>query len=101
MKRIFCASFAAVALAAFADVSLDGSWSFRFEEGKMLEAASGADFVAADTIPVPACYDMMPKWYMKRGTGLYRRTFTLAAPMKDAVLVVDGAESAQPKTHLY
>jgi hypothetical protein len=33
---------------------------------------------------------MMPKWYMKRGTGLYRRTFTLAAPMKDAVLVVDG-----------
>ena len=90
MKRIFCASFAAVALAAFADVSLDGSWSFRFEEGKMLEAASGVDFPAADTIPVPACYDMMPKWYMKRGTGLYRRTFTLAAPMKDAVLVVDG-----------
>ena len=90
MKRIFCASFAAVALAAFADVSLDGSWSFRFEEGKMLEAASGADFVAADTIPVPACYDMMPKWYMKRGTGLYRRTFTLDAPMKDAVLIVDG-----------
>lgn len=90
MKSIFCALFAAVALAAFADVSLDGSWSFRFEEGKMLESASGADFPAADTIPVPACYDMMPKWYMKRGTGLYRRTFTLAAPMKDAVLVVDG-----------
>ncbi|MBP3406023.1 MAG: hypothetical protein J6N18_07990 [Kiritimatiellae bacterium] len=90
MKSIFCALFAAVALAAFADVSLDGSWSFRFEEGKMLEAASGVDFPAADTIPVPACYDMMPKWYMKRGTGLYRRTFTLAAPMKDAVLVVDG-----------
>ena len=90
MKNIFCALFAAVALAAFADVSLDGSWSFRFEEGKMLESASGADFPAADTIPVPACYDMMPKWYMKRGTGLYRRTFTLAAPMKDAVLVVDG-----------
>ncbi|MBE6397877.1 MAG: hypothetical protein E7046_12820 [Lentisphaerae bacterium] len=90
MKSIFCALFAAVALAAFADVSLDGSWSFRFEEGKMLESASGADFPAVDTIPVPACYDMMPKWYMKRGTGLYRRTFTLAAPMKDAVLVVDG-----------
>lgn len=90
MKNIFCASFAAMALAAFADVSLDGSWSFRFEEGKMLESASGADFPAADTIPVPACYDMMPKWYMKRGTGLYRRTFTLAAPMKDAVLVVNG-----------
>ena len=90
MKNVFCALAAVAAFAAFADVSLDGSWSFRFEEGKMLEAASGADFAAADTVPVPACYDMMPKWYMKRGTGLYRRAFTLDKPMKDAVLVVDG-----------
>ena len=94
-------------------LSLDGSWEFRFEEGKCLEQiAVGSEVTAAqaglaicsepsraerepsrpyqDTIPVPACYDMMPKWYMKRGTGLYRRTFDLAAPMKDAVLVVDG-----------
>ena len=70
--------------------SLDGSWSFRFEEGKPLEEAAKGDFAATDSIPVPACYDMMPKWYMKRGTGLYRRVFTLAKPMKDAVLVVDG-----------
>ena len=71
-------------------LSLDGSWEFRFEEGKALESATVVDFAATDIIPVPACYDMMPKWYMKRGTGLYRRTFDLAAPMKDAVLVVDG-----------
>ena len=90
MKNMICASLAALSFAAFADVSLDGSWSFRFEEGKMLEAASGSDFTAADVIPVPACYDMMPNWYMKRGTGLYRRTFSLSAPMRDAVLVVDG-----------
>ena len=90
MKKVVCALAAVAAFAAFADVSLDGSWGFRFEEGKMLEAASGADFAAADVIPVPACYDMMPKWYMKRGTGLYRRAFTLGKPMKDAVLVVDG-----------
>jgi beta-glucuronidase len=69
---------------------LDGSWEFRFEEDKTLEDAANAEFSATDSIPVPACYDMMPKWYMKRGTGLYRRTFTLDAPMKDAILVVDG-----------
>ena len=39
---------------------------------------------------VPGCYDTMPKWYLKHGTGLYRRSFSLAQPMKDAVLVVDG-----------
>ncbi len=71
-------------------ISLNGSWDFRFEEGRPLEDAATGAFAATDVIPVPACYDMMPKWYMKRGTGLYRRTFTLAEPMKDAVLVVDG-----------
>ena len=81
---MFCSCLLAFAL------SLDGSWEFRFEEGKPFESAAVVDFAATDVIPVPACYDMMPKWYMKRGTGLYRRTFDLAAPMKDAVLVVDG-----------
>ncbi|MBQ2625963.1 MAG: hypothetical protein IJG18_12810 [Kiritimatiellae bacterium] len=81
---------AAVCGMAAESLSLDGSWSFRFEEGKTLEEVAKPDFAATDTIPVPACYDMMPKWYMKRGTGLYRRVFTLAKPMKDAVLVVDG-----------
>ncbi len=88
LSLLFCAA-AACGMAA-ESLSLDGSWSFRFEEGKPIEEAAKGDFVATDSIPVPACYDMMPKWYMKRGTGLYRRSFTLAKPMKDAVLVVDG-----------
>ncbi len=86
---MLCGAFAVGATAA-ESLSLDGSWSFRFEEGKSLEEAAKVDFAATDSMPVPACYDMMPKWYMKRGTGLYRRVFTLAKPMKDAVLVVDG-----------
>ena len=83
---------AAVCGIAGESLSLDGSWEFRFEEGKCLEqiAVGSESRLYQDTIPVPACYDMMPKWYMKRGTGLYRRTFDLAAPMKDAVLVIDG-----------
>ena len=89
LVMLLCGGFAN-ALAAAESFSLDGSWSFRFEEGKPLEEAAKGDFAATDSIPVPACYDMMPKWYMKRGTGLYRRSFTLAKPMKDAVLVVDG-----------
>ena len=89
LVSMLCGAFAVGATAA-ESLSLDGSWSFRFEEGKPLEEAAKGDFAATDSIPVPACYDMMPKWYMKRGTGLYRRVFTLAKPMKDAVLVVDG-----------
>lgn len=73
-----------------AALSLNGIWEFRFEEGKTLEVAGSSDFARTDTMVVPGCYDVMPKWYLKHGTGLYRRTFTLAEPMKDAVLVVDG-----------
>ncbi len=91
MEKIKVAAVLAIAaMAAFADIDLGGSWSFRFEEGRPLEEVAKGDFAATDVMPVPACYDMMPKWYMKRGTGLYRRTFTLEAPMADAVLVVDG-----------
>ena len=81
---------AALCCAASGSLSLDGSWDFRFEEDRPLEEAAQAAFEATDVVPVPACYDMMPKWYMKRGTGLYRRTFDLAEPMRNAVLVVDG-----------
>ena len=93
LKNIAFSLFAwmpAFCCAASGSLSLDGSWNFRFEEGMPLEEAAQAGFEATDVVPVPACYDMMPKWYMKRGTGLYRRTFDLAEPMKDAVLVVDG-----------
>ena len=81
---------ACAACVAQADIDLNGSWSFRFEEGKAIEETAGPAFEATDTMTVPGCYDTMPKWFLKRGTGLYRRTFTLAEPVKNAWLVVDG-----------
>ena len=81
---------ALAACVAQADMDLNGSWSFRFEEGKAIEETAGPAFEATDTMTVPGCYDMMPKWFLKRGTGLYRRTFTLAKPVENAWLVVDG-----------
>lgn len=90
MKNIFLAVAALAAFVSFADgLDLNGSWSFRFEEGKILEQV-GSDFAATDVMTVPGCWDVQPKWYLKRGTGCYRRTFTVQTPMKDAVLVVDG-----------
>jgi hypothetical protein len=52
-------------------ISLNGSWEFRFEEGKPCAEADPA-FKATDVIQVPGCFDAMPTWFMKRGTGLYR-----------------------------
>ncbi len=71
-------------------LSLNGSWEFRFEEGKSLEEVANPAFEAMDTMVVPACYDIFPKWFLKRGTGLYRRTFTLTQPVENAWLVVEG-----------
>ncbi len=76
--------------ACFGGVSLDGSWAFRFEEGKSYSEVADPAFEATDRISVPGCYDMMPKWLCKRGTGLYRRTFTLEKAVPNAWLVVDG-----------
>ena len=71
-------------------LDLNGSWEFRFEEGKAPAQTAGAAFAATDRMAVPGCYDMMPQWLCKRGTGLYRRTFTLAEPVANAWLTVDG-----------
>ncbi len=81
---------AAGLVATAADLNLNGSWEFRFEKGKSIEEVAKPAFAATDTIAVPGCYDMMPKWLCQRGTGLYRRTFTLDAPVENAWLVVDG-----------
>lgn len=91
-KSIVCACVAALAgVLAGADVlDLNGSWDFRFEEGKSIEESSGVAFAATDVMPVPGCYDTMPKWFLRRGTGLYRRTFTLDRAVENAWLVVDG-----------
>ena len=71
-------------------LDLNGSWEFALAEGKTLETAGGPDFAATDRMSVPGCWDMLPKWLCKRGTGLYRRTFTLAEPAENAWIVVDG-----------
>ena len=90
MKKQILGIVAIAACAARADVDLNGSWSFRFEEGKAIEETAGPSFEATDTMSVPGCYDMMPRWFLRRGTGLYRRTFTLDRPVENAWLVVDG-----------
>ena len=71
-------------------LDLNGSWEFALAEGKTLENAGGPDFAATDRMSVPGCWDMQPKCLCKRGTGLYRRTFTLAEPVENAWIVVDG-----------
>jgi len=78
-----------VAILALA-TCLNGIWDFAFHEDRRIEEVGRADFVATDVMSVPGCWDVLPRWYLKRGTGLYRRSFALAAPMKDAVLVVEG-----------
>ena len=87
---VFFAAIAPAAAGVRADVDLNGSWEFRFEEGKSLDEAARTDFLATDTMTVPGCYDTMPKWYLKRGTGLYRRTFTLESDVAAAWLTIDG-----------
>ena len=77
-------------IAAALAVCLNGSWQFKFEENKPLEETSLKTFTANDVMTVPGCWGVLPRYYLKRGTGLYRRAFTLTEPMKDAVLVVDG-----------
>ncbi len=77
-------------MAVMMAVCLNGSWEFSFKEDQILEDVAKPDFAADATMIVPGCWDVCPNWYMKHGTGLYRRTFTLDREMKDAVLVVDG-----------
>ena len=61
-------------------IGLDGIWEFRFEEGKSIEEMSDPGFAATDAMAVPGCFDTLPKWYLKRGTALYRRAFPRRPP---------------------
>ncbi len=92
MKRLLSPSLLLAALPLFASNALDlnGPWAFRFEEGRPIEAVAGPGFAATDVMCVPGCFDAMPRWQTKRGTGLYRKTFSLDAPVSNAWLVVDG-----------
>ena len=91
----FISAFAAICLStcmvyAGVLVDLNGSWEFRFEEGKSIAEVAKPDFAATEKMSVPACFDTMPRYLRKRGTALYRRSFTLKAPVSDAKLVIDG-----------
>ena len=87
---VFAAAACAVGTAfAIERRSLDGLWDFSFAEGAAV-ADANADFASTDRMAVPGCYDLMPKWYAKRGLGSYRRTFTLDRPTGAAFLKVKG-----------
>ena len=89
-KTVLAATLMAIFAATASSINLNGSWEFKFEEGKSARQCADAGFKSTDTIPVPGCYDAMPKWYLKRGTGLYRRSFTLEKAVDRAWLVIDG-----------
>ena len=73
-----------------APLDLNGSWAFRFEEGARLADAARPDFEPECTIAVPACFDALPDWYLRRGVGLYRRSFRLDRDVPAAWLAIDG-----------
>ena len=75
---------------AAALLSLDGLWDFSFNEGKTLEDVQMPAFEANDKMIVPGAWDAMSRYYNKRGTGCYRRTFELERGVPNAFLVVDG-----------
>lgn len=71
-------------------ISLNGIWDFRFEDKKSIEQTDGMEFIANDKMSVPGCWDAMPSYYLKRGTGLYRTTFHVDKAYRNAVLEVEG-----------
>ena len=83
-------AFVSASSVGFADVRLDGDWEFRFEEGLSIEKVSLTNFAATGTMRVPGCFDAGGELRFRRGTGLYRRAFTLDEPLGNAVLKVDG-----------
>ncbi len=63
-------------------VSLDGLWDFSFAEGATIPDAKSA-FTASDKMPVPCCFDLTPRYYMKRGTAHYRREKLAARKVRE------------------
>ena len=90
IKRLFAAVAVLLTAMALPAIDLNGVWAFDFREGKTLEEVSRGDFRAQAAMNVPGCWDVQPEWYLKRGTGCYRRTFTVESPLREALLVVEG-----------
>lgn len=69
---------------------LNGLWDFHLEADKSLEETAMPAFQADDRMLVPGCWDVATKYFNRRGTGCYRRTFDLAEDAANAFLVVEG-----------
>ncbi len=80
----------ALGLSAMERLDLNGLWDFRLEKGRTMEEVAAPDFTANDKMTVPGCWTAMSSYYNQRGTGCYRRRFTLAADVANAFLVVEG-----------
>ena len=94
MKKRESLTIGAVALlsalaGAMECVPLDGMWDFSFAEGGMISDATSA-FSASDKMPVPCCFDLTPRYYMKRGTAHYRREFMIGRDVAGAYLKIKG-----------
>ena len=75
-KRLVISLTVAGALCASA-LDLNGTWEFRFDEGRPITEVAGPAFEPTGRMVVPGCFDALPDTFMKRGTAMYRRTFTL------------------------
>ena len=51
---------------------LNGIWDFAFAEQGMEEVDPGT-VSFSEVITVPGCFDALPEYFGKRGTGIYRR----------------------------
>ena len=78
------------AACAMDSIDLNGLWDFRLAKDASLEDVKMPDFKPDSKMVVPGCWDAMSHWYNQRGTGCYRRSFTLADDAVNAFLVIDG-----------
>ena len=80
-----------VLMIAVTILSLNGLWDFRLERARpMEELAALPAFEADDKMVVPGAWDTTSRYYNQRGTGCYRRKFTVNGTMLAPKLVVDG-----------
>ena len=61
MRYCLPVAVAMCAAASFGAIDLNGSWEFRFEEGRYIADTADPSFAATDRMSVPGCYDMMPR----------------------------------------
>jgi len=68
-------------------LDLNGFWNFNFIENAAVDTEN-TEYPC--WMCVPGTFDSQPDWNCRRGTGFYKREFTLEAPCAGAFLQVDG-----------